>query len=221
MPSAPDRDQEAQYRCAHCTRLLYRDELARVVCFVCEDRASKNLKALAGLYGQLADILIPGAVPSGSRVSASKSAPLPVSLNALDLRGPGGIVTKMQAIEDSWRSELAFTIAPFRGNAEQTLGKVIGFLLNNLPWACDKYDSVPQDLDVISKLHSQAKNSVEGERKTLVPVVCRYLYDDETECGAPMRIDISRAVARCPTCGTRWGREEWVALFEATRKVAA
>lgn len=219
MTLAPE--QEPEYRCTHCTRLLYRDELSRIVCFVCEDRAAKHLTALPELYGQLASLLAPGATPSGARVSASKTAPLPVSLHVLDLRGPGGIVTKLQAIEDSWRTELRWTVATFRGSAEQTLAKVIPFLVNNLPWACDKYESVSEDLDIISQLHSQAKSSISGERKTLVPVSCRYLYDDGTECGTPMRIDISKTVAQCPTCRTRWGREEWVALYQATRSVAA
>lgn len=219
MTLAPD--QEPVYRCTHCTRQLYRDELSRAACFVCEERAAKHLKELGRMYGQLADQLAPGATPNGARVSASKAAPLPVSLHILNLRGPGGIVTKLQAIEDSWRAELGWTVATFRGNAEQTLAKVIPFLINNLRWACDKYESVSEDLDVISRLHSQADNSVSGERKTLVPVFCRYLYDDQTECGAPMRIDIGKAVARCSTCGTRWGREEWVALYQATRLQAA
>ena len=220
MPTAPE--QEPAYRCAHCTRLLYRDELARVVCFLCEDRAGQHLHELPGLYDELADYLQPGAAPSGSsRISASKTAPLPVSLQPLNLRGPGGIVGQLQSVEDAWRETLNFTIAPFRGNAEQTLAKVSKFLINNLRWACDSYAEVSDDLENFNHLHAQAKNIVTGERRHLVPVVCRYLYDDQTECGAPMRIDINKAAATCPTCRTRWGREEWVALFEATRSIAA
>ncbi len=222
MPSPYADDQEPEYRCAHCARLLYQDELARYACRVCETRAGEQIRELGTLYGRLASVLAPGAAPSGGgRVTASKTAPLPVALQPLSLRGPGGIVGELQVIEDAWRKELRFTIAPFRGSAEQTLPHVIKFLTNNVGWACDKYESVPDDLDTISRLHSQAKNTVDGTRPRLIPVVCRYLYDDGSECGERLRIDINRNVARCRTCGTRWGREEWVALYEATRENAA
>jgi DNA-directed RNA polymerase subunit RPC12/RpoP len=222
MPSAPELDQEPQYRCTHCSRLLYQDELARFACRVCEDRAGKNLRALPDLYADLGGALIPSSSASrGARVGASKTAPLPVALQPLHLRTNGGIVTELQAIEDSWRKAAKRTVATFSGSSEQTLATTVTFLRINLQWACWDYEGVADDLDSINKLYWQAKNTITGEQPRLITVHCRYLFDDSTECGEPLQVDINRTSAKCQVCGTRWGQAEWMGLFEATRQHAA
>lgn len=217
----PDEDQPAN-RCTHCPRLLHANEHGRYACYICEDRAREQLLALPGLYDQLGDVLQPGSSTNDVRITSSPTAaPLPVALQPLDLRGPGGIATQLRAVEDAWRHALGWTVSTFSGTAEQTLTVVIPFLTNNLPWACDKYDEVADDLDTIGRLHARARNTATGNQARLIRVVCRYLYDDGTECGAKLPVDINRAAARCQTCGTRWGRDEWMGLYEATRPLAA
>jgi DNA-directed RNA polymerase subunit RPC12/RpoP len=215
-------DQQPAYRCTHCPRLLHADELARYACRVCEDRATEQAQAFPDLYQQLERVLRPGATPSaGGRVTASRSAPLPVALQPLSLRGPGGIVSMLLGIEQRWRIQLDFERIPFRGNYEQTLPKTVLFLVNNLPWACDKYAEVPDDLDLIARLYFQAKNAVTGNQPRIIRVPCRYVHDDGNECGSELRIDINKNIARCQNCGAHWGREEWVNLYEATQAQAA
>jgi phytoene dehydrogenase-like protein len=215
MPSPHADDQEPEYRCAHCARLLYNDELARQVCRVCEDRAGEQLKALGTLYGQLASVLAPGAAPSGGRITSSKTAPLPVALQPLSLRGPGGIVGELQVIEDAWRTALGWTIAPWRGSIAETLPHVIKFLTNNVGWACDSYEEVSDDLRVISRLHGQATTAITGERDVRVPLgVCPIVVDDTSGelCGAKIRMSPWAPIIRCGTCGTTWGKEDWLRL---------
>lgn len=216
MPSPYADDQEPEYRCAHCSRLLYQDELDRYACRVCETRASEQIKALGTLYGQLASVLQPGAAPSGGgRVATSKSAPLPVALQPLSLRGPGGIVGELQAIEDAWRKALGWTIAPWRGSVEQTLPHVVKFLGNNVGWACDSYEDVTEDLRVISRLHGQATSAITGERDVRVPIgVCPITVDESTgeQCGATIRMSPWAPTIRCGTCGTTWGKKDWLRL---------
>lgn len=220
MPTPYD-DQEPEYRCAHCARLLYQDELDRYACRVCEDRAGEQLRGLATLYGQLASVLQPGAAPSGGgRVATSKVAPLPVALQPLSLRGPGGIVGELQVIEDAWRKELRFTIAPWRGSLEETLPHVIKFLTNNVGWAASCYEDVPEDLRVISRLHGQATTAITGERDVRVPLGCCPIIVDETTgelCGAKIRMSPWAPVIRCTTCGTSWGKTDWLRLGAAMR----
>lgn len=221
MPTQYDADQEPAYRCAHCQRLLYADELARVACRLCEDRARTQLTALPGLYDQLGDALAPGSSASdGGRVEASKSAPLPVNVHVLDLRGPGGVVANLLAIEDSWRQALRWTATPFRGNYEQTIRGTVRFLSINVTWACSSYEEVSFDLDVIRKLHSQSQAATTGERRRRVAVTCLAEYDDSTVCGAELHIDTSAASTRCRTCGASWGREDWVRLHEGVQAAA-
>jgi DNA-directed RNA polymerase subunit RPC12/RpoP len=220
MPTAPD-EQAPQYRCTHCSRLLYLDELERFACRVCEDRASHRLRALPDLYADLGGALIPSSSARGARVSASRTAPLPVALQPLHLRTTGGIVTELQDIEDSWRRSAKRTIATFAGSTEQTLDVVVNYLRINLQWACWDYPDVADSLDTIGSLYWQARNTISGNQPRLVPVRCRLLYDDGSECGSDMRVDINRTSVKCGTCGTRWGREEWMGLYEATRIEAA
>lgn len=221
-PSTYDDDQEPENRCSHCKRLLFLSELNRFACFLCEDRARAHLKALPAQYDDLGELLTPGRAGSnGPRVSASKTAPLPVTLGPLDLRAKGGIVTLLQDVEDSWRRARRRTISTFAGNFEQTLADVTNHLTLNLTTACESYEEVADDLDTISTLYFRAKNTIEGTQPRLIPVHCRYLFDDGTECEAPMNVDINRTSAKCHACGTRWGHAEWMGLFEAVRERAA
>lgn len=222
ISSTEHDDQEPAYRCTHCTRLLFQSELDRHVCFLCENRASKQLRALPDLYADLGQALQPGASAPSVRVSGGgKTAPLPVALHPLTLRATGGITTKLQAVEDDWRRAAGRTVASFAGSTEQTLVATVNFLRINLQWACTAYEDVADDLDTISGAYWQARNTIIGKQPRLIPVRCRLLYDDGTECGAELRVDLNRPSVKCTECGTRWGSQEWMGLFEATRLMAA
>lgn len=212
-------EQEPAYRCTHCPRLLYQDELSRYACRICEDRATEQLAALPGLYAQLEAALTPGATHTGGRVTATRNPPLPAALQPLNLRGPGGIVTELQFIEDSWRRTLGWTIAPFRGSLAQTLGPVVQFLTVNLPWACDAFEEVADDLKAISRLHAQATSAVTGERDARVPIGCCPVVDEETgaPCGEKLKVSPWALVIRCTGCGTSWQRDEWLRLGATLR----
>lgn len=220
MSHPHDADQESAYRCTHCPRLLYHDELTRYACRVCEDRATEQVQALASLYGQLKQVLQPGKNGNhGGRVSVGRTAPLPVALQPLNLRGPGGIVTLLLSIEDSWRRTLGWTIAPFRGNHEQTLTAVVPFLINNLPWACNSYDEIAYDLKAIGRLHTQARSAVTGEHDTRVPIGCCPVVGEEggAPCGEKLKVSPWALTIRCTGCGTQWARDEWLQLGAAMR----
>ena len=227
MPSSVspyDDDQAPAFKCAYCRRDLFQleVELGRITCFPCENNARARLRELPGQYNSLGELLVPGrAVGESAKITGSKDAPIPAAMQPLNLRARGGIVTLLQDVEDSWRPYLNKTIATFAGSHAQTLAKVVKFLSTNLNWACREYEYIDDDLDTIDTLYWQAKSLIDGHKPRPIPVHCRYLYDDGTECEAPMRMDINRTSTKCSTCGTRWGREEWVALYEATRAIAA
>lgn len=226
MPT-PSDDQDPVYRCTNCPRLLFHDELSRYVCRVCEDRAQTQLAALPGLYGQLGDNLAPGAGRHDSgKITVSRGVPMPLNAHVLDMRGPGGIAAALLAIEDSWRSILGWghplrtngvhVFAPWRTNPERDIPRHVKFIGNNLPWACSSYEDVADDLDAIRKLHAQAQNAITGERRRRITVTCLSEYDDGSQCGADLNIDVAAASTVCGSCGARWGRDDWVRLHEAT-----
>ena len=214
-------DQQDAYRCTHCSRLLFADELERFACRVCEDRAREQLGAMPGLYQQLGSLLQPGATPSnGGPVSgATKTPPLPVNVAALDLRANGGMVSLLLDIEDSWRRQLGWTIAGFRGDFEQTLAAVVPVLVNAIGWACSDYEDVADDLATIRRLHNQASQLVTGNREQRVPLGCCPARDEQSGAVCGSRLQVSPWALRisCGSCGSSWPRDEWLRLGAAMR----
>src|SRR3546814_12998295 len=64
-------------------------------------RMRANLQALSGLYRQLEDVLQPGRRGGDGR-SATRTAPIPCSLDAVDLRARGGI----EGVVGGWARDL-------------------------------------------------------------------------------------------------------------------
>ena len=222
VPQSPiDHDEQAPaYRCAHCPRLLHADELHRYACRVCEDRATEQVRALPALYAMLEDVLTPGRNGgSAGRAPSGRTAPLPVALQPLNLRGPGGIVSMLLGIEQRWRIQLDWTTLPQRGGYEATLTGTAKVVADNLPWACDQYELVADDLKLIGSLHGQAHAAVTGERDVRLPLgMCPTVNEESgAACGERLKVSPWALTIRCGGCGTRWGREEWLRLGAAMR----
>lgn len=219
-----DSSEDTETRCTSCGRPLYETELDRWACRVCEDTARNKVTELGQLYHQLHSKLAPGTSSpddAGHVSGATRSAPLPVSLTVLDLIGPGGVVTKLQTIEDDWRKTLGWTVATFRGNAQQTLGKVIPFISNNIGWACSRYEDVAEDLKLIRTLHQRAEAVINGTRDQRVPVGCCPAVNSVTgqACALPLKVSPWALSIRCGGCGTSWDRDEWLRLGAAMRGI--
>lgn len=228
----PDSDQETEYRCTSCSRLLYLDELNRFACRPCEARGHKQITQLPTLYRHLSAALAPSSSQSNTgRVRSSKEAPLPVNLHVLAMLGPGGIVADLQAIEDSWRCARGRRPQPrhdgvrwFASSRVKAPAHAIKdhclFIAYNLQWACEFYGEIAQDLAKIAELQQRAQGAIVGPRRRTVAVPCPSEYDDGTLCGAELRIDISVPVTRCRACGAEWGREHWVRWHDAIQAAA-
>lgn len=218
-----DLPDDTETRCTSCKRPMYETELDRWACRICEDKARTQLGEMAGLYTELGARLAPGAGGSntGRVTGATKTPPLPVALAPLALRGPGGMTALLQTVEDSWRSTLGWTVAPFRGNIEQTLTGVVEFLVNNVGWACGRYDEVAEDLKTIRVIHSNATAIVNGTTDTRVPVGCCPAVNlaTGTACAQPLKVSPWALSIRCGGCGTGWQRDEWLRLGAAMRGI--
>jgi hypothetical protein len=234
MPTTPtEQHHDEGPRCTHCRRNLFDHELNRWACRPCEDRAAKQIRELPSLHHQLGAALIPGARTSdnGSKVTVSRAAPIPIALAPLSLQAAGGISTALQAIEDSWRTALGWTVgnrsdghrifATWRSAPARDVITHAAFIGNNLLWACASYEEIAYDLDSINTLYWQAKNALSDTRPRIIRVTCRAVYDDGRECGERLPVDITRVSVKCRACGSRWGREEWDALCAQTQKHAA
>lgn len=219
----PD-EQEPAFRCTHCPRLFNDRELGRQACRVCQDRATEQVQAFPLLYLRLGTALRPGSTSgSGGRVATSCGAPLPVALQPLSLRGPGGIVSILLGIEQRWRAALDWTPLPERGGYESSLAATVGVIVNNLPWACSDYPYVAPDLQLIASLHRQADAVINGVRDVRVPIGYCPAVDDESGavCGERLKVSPWALAICCGACGGKWDRDEWFRLGAAIRGLTA
>ena len=232
-------------RCAGCGRVLRVEELnlARIVCFQCEDAVKEHLNDLAGpdgLFAQLvwqgADALVPGSRRgSEPNVKTSKSeAPSPVSLQAINLLGAGGVVHTLQRWVGSWYQELGFRQPVWRGQHHFVvylapggvkvrrpgqLDNTVKVLLNNLPWACEHRDDFGLFRQDVRRFAEDARSALDpsAERKVRVQVGRCPARRDDLVCDQRLTADPFAPEIRCPNCGTRWPRDQWLRLGREQR----
>lgn len=220
---APIDDGYIWPTCTACTHDLWTDELDRQACRPCQDSTATRIAELPALFRQLdtTAALMRGARRSGGGSSGSKTPPIPPRLEVLALVGPGGVAARLRDIEDSWRKELGWTVAPWRGSPIQAVPEHVTFLANNLPWACDAYESVGQDIDDLRRLHAECTAIVNDERKPgRVQIGPCPGQLEAGLCGQPLTASAASHRVRCGTCGSRWETlEEWRQLRAAQEQV--
>jgi hypothetical protein len=194
-------------KCVACEKNMWVSETDRWSCRPCEDKTAARLAELPALFARIntTAALVRGARRGTGMPTGSKVPPIPANAEVLSLAAVGGVVTRMQGIEDAWRRELGWTVAPWRGNAGQAVPKVIEFVANNLPWACERYEPVGQDMEEIRRLHAECTAALSPDPKPgrvrigLCPVVL-----DSSPCNAQLTATVASPKVRCPQCLTEW-----------------
>jgi hypothetical protein len=239
-----------------CGRQLWVSESHRWACRPCEEATAKRLAELPALYRQLdtTAALMRGASRQGGGTGGTKTPPIPPRLEVLALTANGGIATRLQAIEDSWRQTLGWEIPsttgerttfpltreaggrvragePVKGDrvyphwrtqaAQKTVPEHATFLFNNLPWACESYEPVGQDIAEIRKLHGEMTALASGEKRPgRVPTGLCPAPDDDGHCGQQLTASTNSHRIRCKTCGAAWETlGEWRTLRAAQEAV--
>lgn len=193
--------------CTACHRNLWTDETTRWACRPCQNKTSQRLGELPALFARINSTaaLMRGARRPGANTSGSRVPPIPPRLEVLSLAATGGVATRLQAIEDSWRQTLGFTVTPWRGNPGESIPWQVHFLTNNLPWACERYEAVGQDVEEIRRLHAECAAVLDPDRRPgrvkigLCPVVL-----ETGRCGQQLTASADSHRVRCRACGTEW-----------------
>ncbi|OLZ72540.1 hypothetical protein AVW11_03880 [Streptomyces amritsarensis] len=192
-------------RCVNCRRALWGDERAAGcrACRRCEEDAARDLRELPGLFrgaDQTNALIKGGRTETGARQPSTSSAP--VNLFVLSLTAVGGAVTTLQAIEDSWRRALGWSMGLTRHRAD--IDGATSFLINNLRWACENYDEVAHDLRTIARTHAALSNIQTGQRAPrLYSLSCSTI-----DCAGRMRVTLFDPRATCPDCGQLYERQQ-------------
>jgi hypothetical protein len=208
-----------------CDRRLWASEASRWACRPCQDATTQRITELPALFSRLdtTAALMRGARRSGAGMSGSKTPPIPPRLDVLNLVGPGGAAARLQAIEDSWRQTLGWTIAPWRGSPSEAVPAHAQFIANNLLWACESYEDVGQDIDDLRRLHGEMKALADGERRAgRVQIGACPVQSGNGTCGTALTATADSHRVRCSGCGTRWETlGEWRDLRAAQERVLA
>ncbi|TVL89764.1 hypothetical protein [Streptomyces sp. SAJ15] len=201
--------------CTACSRDLRYDELGRMACRLCQRRTDEHLAALAGehgLYAALHGALAPGRATMDGRVSGSRTAPLPLRLEPLNLSARGGVVTILQTWLIDWHEALGWRHPRWEGDLQQQCDQAVKALRNNLEWAATEHPAFSEFGAEVSALTRACRRQVTGEPpERRIAVLCA--------CGATLRVTISTPGARC-SCGAQYGRTEVLELPLALRNAA-
>ena len=199
--------------CNTCPRDMRRDELDRLNCRICQHRADDNLAALPGLHEALEHALAPRRQSDGPHVTGSRTAPIPVRLDALNLLAVGGILTTLQEWQTDWHDQLGWTQPSWNGDQKQQLDQTVHALRTNLDWAASSHPAFPDFSREIAALVRSSRQQIDGtppERR--IAVTC--------PCGGTIRVTISTPGARCPACSHQYGRADVLELPLAVRNAA-
>lgn len=179
----------------------------------CQERLADNLNALPGLYRKLADVLTPGQRGGWGR-TGTRTAPLPVNVDVLDLRGWGGIEGLLTSWERDVRETLGWEPVSECGTVEATVDQAAGFLALQLPWICEEHPAVREFAEEVGAVTAHARRLVTGEKPPRrIPVRCA--------CGQVLRITLDTPGYRCPDCNVQYERDELMSLPLAERSSAA
>lgn len=230
--TTPQTDDDYQWpTCTACGHDLWQTELNRQTCRPCQQRTTQRLRELPALFARLnqtANLIRGSRGPSTAPTSGTRTPPIPARLDVLTLTAPGGANRLLQDIEDAWRTALGWTheprtdatsvrtFAPWRADPALDVPRHTTFLLNNLDWASEKYDSVHQDMETIRLLHADITRALTGERRPGRVNVgfCPTLFGDQQQpCGNELTASTASPRIQCPACGTRWETDtEWKRL---------
>ncbi|MFF5703440.1 hypothetical protein ACFY7H_13165 [Streptomyces sp. NPDC012794] len=178
----------------------------------CRQHVYEDLAELPALYRQLGDALQPSRRGDQTR-GGTRTAPLPCSLDALDLRARGGIQGVLTSWEDDVRDTLDWEERPFRGSIQQDVDGAAAFLQNQLAWICDSHPAAKELGDEIRQIAGQARRLITGERPARrIPVAC--------PCGQVLRVTLDTPGVRCGGCETQYGHADVLRLPMAQRTAA-
>ena len=169
------------------------------------------MKTFPAKYNELEKELLPSQ-GYGEKVGGSKTPPIPVKLEVLDLR-TGAISKPLMAHETKIRIQREHTRITFRGEEYNRIKMTVKYLSGQSEWIFEHYeqiDSLAKDISDITKRISATL----GFKSELVPIGTCPAQDDKGEpCGAKLLINPTTLNSfddiKCRACGTKWSSERW------------
>jgi hypothetical protein len=199
--------------CGLCERP---DETGGYLCLGCTKDTRVRLECWPDLYDGLALFLAPSVSGPQGRGSKPTYAPLPVSVDVLDLRGPGGLVGAAEGWLAVIRRDRRLPVREPRGGAvEARLQRAVAELLGHLPWVVVSWPDAAQFAEDIREVTRSVSSIVRPEEPTPRSMTlgrCVALREGGAVCGATVRLHPGEKAGRCQWCGMTWPPCTWAQL---------
>ncbi|MET9479853.1 hypothetical protein [Streptomyces sp. NPDC006638] len=202
---------------ANCLLCERYDDTGSYLCPLCTKQTRVRLECLPDLYAGLLPFLTPAAGGGQGRGSRPVFAPLPVTEDVLDLRGPGGLV----GVAEHWLAIISKergaggTVSDLHLTIEARLKAAVAELLAHLVWVAVSWP----DAGVFAEDIRQVTESVRSIIEPRVPVDrgtrvgnCPAEHDDGAICGAVLRLLPGARVVTCSWCGCSYPPAMWAGL---------
>ena len=183
----------------------------RKVCKNCWEYTLSKLTTFPKKYFELEKELLPSK-GYGERVGGSRTPPIPVQLETLDLRS-GGISKPLLTHESNVRILQKHTRITFRGEEINRIKLSVKYLTGQSEWIYKNYS----ELTILAKDINHIGNRISkvlGYKSELMTIgTCPSLDDDGKECGARLQINPAALTSfgdiKCRVCGAIWPSEKW------------
>ncbi|MFF1417450.1 hypothetical protein [Streptomyces sp. NPDC058280] len=194
------------------------------LCLGCTKATRVRLECLPDLYDGLAAFLAPAGGSAQMRGSRPVHAPMPVSEDVLDLRGPGGLVGAAERWVGIIREQRGMPEPEPTGSVEGRLKGAAAELLGHLPWIAVSWP----DAGMFAADIQEVTASVVSIVAPPAPVDrgirmghCPAQFEDGVICGAVLRLYAGAKVVTCEWCSTSYPPAMWSGLKVLMDKDAA
>jgi hypothetical protein len=182
----------------------------------CATRLRADLVAIPGLYALMGAVLAPGTA-AGTRVSGTRTAPLPVRLEPLSLRARGGLVTTLALWETHVRAERSLSAGTERGISARDLAAIVLFLRAQLPWMTEQYTQVHKFADDLRDIVHDCRAAA-GILPNMMRIGdCPATLSDGEPCATGLYADAYAETIQCRRCRVTWRRPQWMLLGKTLR----
>lgn len=191
------------------------DPTGSMLCPACTKATRVRLECLPALYTGLAAFLTPTSAIGQGRSGKGGPAPLPVREEILDLRAAGGMVGVVESWLSAVHQDRGWAPRPPVGSVKSRLDTAVSGLLRNMPWIAVSWEQAGtfagEIRDLARNVQSIVAPAVDQVRGTRVGT-CPAVHEDETICGAVLRLMPGETVVRCDWCSTAWPPATWTQL---------
>ncbi|WNI16936.1 hypothetical protein [Actinacidiphila sp. ITFR-21] len=186
------------------------------LCSGCTRATLNRLHRAPRLYRALEMLLPPASRPPrlDSGGSGAAEAPLPMSVELLDLRGPGGIVGTLEDWHAALAEDRGWGVPVVRGSIETRLQLAASRLAASIEWIAASWPAAGDFAREIRDLEHGVLSMISPPERDRRLGYCATAVDGVL-CGSVVRLPPGETVATCSWCRTPWGPDRWMELRAA------